>query len=182
MTVVAAPQLRQMGTVRLTEVLDEQTGLTIDSDHGSGVQLQVLNPEYTLFLVDGEPLIGRTAGTLNLSRVALGNEQRMEIVKGPASALWGSEAPAGVVNIITRQPPPGSGPACKRICWRTRAYWGCRIGLTSGRTCMRGSGPETIRPLGAPFTKGIPGAGCNVLLTTIALAGEGSGVAVGPAP
>ncbi|MCB2407319.1 TonB-dependent receptor plug domain-containing protein [Hymenobacter lucidus] len=107
-TVIGQAQIRAMGALRLGDVLGEQTGLTTVNDHGQGIQLQGLNPEYTLILVDGEPLIGRTAGTLELSRVAVGNIERVEVVKGPASALWGSEALAGVVNIITEKPQPGT--------------------------------------------------------------------------
>jgi len=107
-TVVSRQQIKAMGSLRLGNVLSEQTGLTTVNDHGQGIQLQGLSPEYTLILVDGEPLIGRTAGTLELSRVAVGNIQRVEVVKGPASALWGSEALAGVVNIITEKPQPGT--------------------------------------------------------------------------
>ncbi|RAK69813.1 TonB-dependent receptor plug domain-containing protein [Hymenobacter edaphi] len=107
-TVVSQQQIRAMGALRLGDVLREQTGLTTVNNHGQGIQLQGLNPEYTLILVDGEPLIGRTAGTLELARIAVGNIERVEVVKGPASALWGSEALAGVVNIITRKPEPGT--------------------------------------------------------------------------
>ncbi len=96
-----------MGALRLGDVLREQTGLSLVADHGQGIQIQGLGSEYTLLLVDGEPLIGRTAGTLDLTRVAVGNIQRVEVVKGPASALWGSDALAGVVNIITQKPQPG---------------------------------------------------------------------------
>src|SRR5690606_35892079 len=42
-------------------------------------------------------------GTLDLTRIALGNVQQIEVVKGPSSSLYGSDALAGVVNIITRQ-------------------------------------------------------------------------------
>lgn len=107
-SVVGAKQIKAMGSLRLNDVLGEQTGLNIVTDHGRGIQMQGLSPEYTLILVDGEPLIGRTAGTLELSRVAVGNIQRIEVVKGPASALWGSDALAGVVNIITCQPQDGT--------------------------------------------------------------------------
>jgi len=106
-SVIEAKQLKSMGSLRLGDVLREQTGLSLVADHGQGIQMQGLNSEYTLILVDGEPLIGRTAGTLDLSRVAVGNIQRVEVVKGPASALWGSDALAGVVNIITQKPQPG---------------------------------------------------------------------------
>ena len=46
-------------------------------------------------------MIGRTAGTLDLTRLAVGNIEQVEVVKGPSSALWGSDALAGVINIIT---------------------------------------------------------------------------------
>ncbi len=100
-TVIGQAQIRQMGSLRLNDVLQEQTGLAIVTDHGTGVQVQGFSPDYTLILVDGEPLIGRTAGTLDLTRLAVGNIKQVEIVKGPSSSLYGSEALAGVVNIIT---------------------------------------------------------------------------------
>jgi outer membrane receptor for ferrienterochelin and colicins len=71
------------------------------SGFGAGVQLQGLNPDYTIILINGEPLVGRTAGVLDLNRIALGNVKKIEIVKGPSSSLYGSEAMAGVINIIT---------------------------------------------------------------------------------
>ena len=109
-TVVNGKQIRQMGSLRLNDVLREQTGLAIVSDHGQGLQIQGFAPDYTLLLVDGEPLVGRTAGTLDLTRLAVGNIKQIEIVKGPSSSLYGSEALAGVVNIITESPnkPKGS--------------------------------------------------------------------------
>ena len=100
-TVISAKQIRQMGSLRLSDVLREQTGLAVVSDHGQGIQIQGFGPDYTLILVDGEPLVGRTAGTLDLTRLSVGNIKQIEIVKGPSSSLYGSEALAGVVNIIT---------------------------------------------------------------------------------
>lgn len=103
-TLISQKQIQEMGSLRLNQVLQEQTGLAIVSNHGAGIQMQGLNPEYTLILIDGEPLIGRTAGTLELSRVAVGNIKQIEIIKGASSSLYGSEALAGVVNIITETP------------------------------------------------------------------------------
>jgi len=102
--VISKEQIQSMGSLRLNEVLQEQTGLAIINEHGQGIQMQGFNADYTLILVDGEPLIGRTAGTLELSRIAVGNIKQIEIVKGPSSSLYGSEALAGVVNIITENP------------------------------------------------------------------------------
>lgn len=105
--VVPKMQIRTMGSLRLTEVLTEQTGLAVVpqvNGQGSGIQIQGLNPDYTLILLNGEPLIGRYTGSLELSRVAVGNIKQIEIVKGPSSSLYGSDALAGVVNIITERP------------------------------------------------------------------------------
>jgi outer membrane receptor for ferrienterochelin and colicins len=104
-TVIGLNKIERIGALRLNEVLSEQAGLQIISDHGTGVQLQGLSADYILILIDGEPVIGRTAGTLDLTRLAVGNIQRIEIVKGPSSSLYGSEAMGGVINIITKKMP-----------------------------------------------------------------------------
>ncbi|NIG53736.1 TonB-dependent siderophore receptor [Chitinophaga sp. Cy-1792] len=100
-TVIRKEQIQQMGAMLLNQVLAEQTGLFVTANHGSGIQMQGLEAEYTLILLDGEPLIGRTAGTLDLSRIVVSNIERIEIIKGPVSSLYGSDAMAGVINIIT---------------------------------------------------------------------------------
>lgn len=102
-TVVTGDEIRRSGSMRLSDVLAEQTGMQLVHDHGSGIQIQGLDPDYTLIMIDGNPVIGRTAGTLDLTRISVGDVEQIEIVKGPSSALWGSEALAGVVNIITRK-------------------------------------------------------------------------------
>jgi len=93
--------IEQSGSLRLKDILQEQTGLYITNGFGAGVQMQGLNPDYTLILLNGEPLVGRTAGVLDLNRINISNIKRIEIVKGPSSSLYGSEAMAGVINIIT---------------------------------------------------------------------------------
>jgi len=106
-TLVQTPMIKTMGSVRLNDVLTEQTGLVVVpqvNGMGNGIQIQGFNPDYTLILVDGEPLIGRFTGSLELSRLTVGNIKQIEIVKGPSSSLYGSEALAGVINIITEKP------------------------------------------------------------------------------
>ena len=104
-TVIGQSAIERIGALRLNEVLMEQVGLQVITDHGTGLQLQGLSADYILILIDGEPVIGRTACTLDLTRLAVGNIQRIEIVKGPSSLLYGSEAMGGVVNIITKKMP-----------------------------------------------------------------------------
>lgn len=113
-TVIQWQQIKNMGSLRLSDVLTEQTGLAIVNDHGTGIQMQGFSPEYTLILVDGEPLIGRTSGTLELNRIAVGNIKQVEIMKGPSSSLYGSEALAGVINIITERPDGTKGMITSR--------------------------------------------------------------------
>jgi outer membrane receptor for ferrienterochelin and colicins len=107
-TRITAEEIKKKGLVRLNEVLAEQTGITIlDDPHGQGVQIQGFDPAYTMILIDGLPLIGRNTGIFELSRITTNNIDRIEIVKGPTSSLYGSEAMAGVVNIITTDPAKG---------------------------------------------------------------------------
>jgi len=105
--IVTKKEIRAINSLRLNDILNEQTGLIVVRDHGEGIQMQGMDSEYTLILVDGVPLVGRTAGTLDLSRVTVGNIKQIEIIKGASSSLYGSEALAGVINIITENPKEG---------------------------------------------------------------------------
>lgn len=104
--VITATAIERAGVTKLNEILSQQTGLITTADFGGveGIQMQGLDAAYTLILMDGVPLVGRSAGTLDLSRVSVGNIERIEIVKGASSSLYGSEALAGVINIITKKP------------------------------------------------------------------------------
>ena len=72
-----------------------------------------------LFLVDGERLAGETMDDVDFSRLSMQNVERVEIIKGAASALYGSNATGGIINIITRQPKNG---------WKIDANGRTRIG------------------------------------------------------
>ncbi len=104
---ISGALIQKTGAVNLGNVLQEQTGMAITTNVRSGVQMMGLNADYTLILIDGQPMVGRVAGVLDLNRVSIGNVQQIEIVKGPMSSLYGSEALAGVINIITRRPDDG---------------------------------------------------------------------------
>lgn len=99
--IISQKTIQQAGSLRLKDILQEQSGLYITNGFGAGIQMQGLNPDYTLILLNGEPLIGRTAGVFDINRISVGNIKKIEIVKGPSSSLYGSEAMAGVINIIT---------------------------------------------------------------------------------
>lgn len=107
--VIGRSELRQTGRPDLAAVLVEQTGMVAEGGHpiGVGVMLQGLGSERVLILVDGQPYIGRLSGRLDLSRIPTSMVERVEIVKGPQSTLYGSEAMGGVINVITRSPEHG---------------------------------------------------------------------------
>lgn len=71
---------------------------------GSYMQLNGLSNRYILVLVDGKKLGGDVGGNVDLNRIDMGNIKRIEILKGAASSLYGSDAIAGVINIITNKP------------------------------------------------------------------------------
>ncbi|WP_437372624.1 TonB-dependent receptor plug domain-containing protein [Maribacter litoralis] len=118
-TLVGKKQIIKSGTVRLNEILNEQTGIiTVTDESGfQGVQIQGIASDYILILIDGVPLVGRNAGNFDLSRLTVGNIKQIEVVKGPSSSLYGSEALGGVINIITEKPKTEdlSGNASYRI-------------------------------------------------------------------
>jgi outer membrane receptor for ferrienterochelin and colicins len=104
--IITGESIRKSGLSRLNEIIQEQTGLITVPDFGGGegIQMQGLDAAYVMILIDGQPLFGRSAGTLNLGRITVNNIERIEIIKGASSCLYGSEALAGVVNIITKKP------------------------------------------------------------------------------
>ncbi len=114
--VISSKTIQLSGSQKLIDILQMQSGLVIANNplgtalqgypnpFGDGIQMQGLDPAYTLIMVDGEPLTGRNAGIINLGRIAIGNIRQIEIMKGPATSLYGSDALAGVINIITKEP------------------------------------------------------------------------------
>ena len=116
-TLISKAQIKTIGSLRLNDVLAEQTGLVVVPQinaQGNGIQVQGFNPDYTLILIDGEPIVGRYTGSLELSRLTVGNIKQIEIVKGPSSSLYGSDALAGVINIITERPTSNRGSFSSR--------------------------------------------------------------------
>ncbi|WP_175635841.1 TonB-dependent receptor [Pedobacter ghigonis] len=106
-TVIDRRTIELMGSRRLDEVLKEQTGMAIVNNIGGGarsvgVQMQGFSSEYIMILIDGQPMVGRNSGNFDLSRISVSNIERIEIIKGASSCLFGSEALGGAINIVTR--------------------------------------------------------------------------------
>ncbi len=89
----------------LSEILGGlSTSISVSpSDMGSGVQMGGLGSGYILVLVDGKRMNSVASGEFDFDMINPENIERIEIVKGAASSLYGSDAIAGVINIITRK-------------------------------------------------------------------------------
>ena len=103
--VITSQMIRQYGGSSLQDIL---SGLSAsfafnEGDMGAQMQLNGLGNSYILVLVDGKRLHGDNGGENDLSLIDPHNIEKIEIVKGASSALYGSDAIAGVINIITKK-------------------------------------------------------------------------------
>ncbi len=132
-TIVDRSALAQRKAVHGATVLQDVPGLAVSRLGGYGAQTQVrvrgAEANQVLVLIDGVKA-NDPAGSdeFDFSALTLHDVERMEIVRGPQSALWGSEATAGVINITTRQTdrPLASGFAEGGS--RDTLYTGLRLG------------------------------------------------------
>ena len=102
-SIIDSEEIKSIASNRLDDIINNQTGIiTIPTLTGTeGVQVQGLDASYTTILIDGCPLIGRSFGVLDLQRISVLNVDRIEFLQGASSSLYGSDALAGVINIIT---------------------------------------------------------------------------------
>jgi outer membrane receptor for ferrienterochelin and colicins len=102
--IIGAEEIENSSAATLGEALDDY-GLVYSSNAmGDYIQLQGLGESRVLYLIDGRRVTGRVAGRLNGDTLPLDRVERIEIVRGPQSALYGSDGIGGVVNIITKKP------------------------------------------------------------------------------
>ncbi len=104
--VIDRESIERSGARNLAEVLESEPGLRVTPDVTGAIQIQLrgFNTDQVLVLVDGQRIAGRKNGAIDVQRLGVERIERVEIVKGPASALYGADALAGVINIVTRGP------------------------------------------------------------------------------
>lgn len=101
---ISGAYLSQSGSSNIAEALSYQPGLYVSYNalRGDTVQVGGLPPEYSLILINGRRVIGKNEEATSINRLNLNDVDRIEIVKGAGSAIYGSEAVGGIINIITR--------------------------------------------------------------------------------
>ena len=108
--VIPKRMLHDSGYETVRDVLAEEPGIVTRSGSSAGrseTQIQGIDSRQSLILIDGLPVVGAKGikrGILNMDRQSVGRLERIEIVKGASSAVYGSDAIGGVINMITREP------------------------------------------------------------------------------
>jgi outer membrane receptor for ferrienterochelin and colicins len=103
--VISRQKIENMAAVNLQDVLTNELNVRLSQDNilGSGMSLQGISGQNVKILIDGVPVIGRLDGQIDLNQINLNNVERIEIVEGPLSVNYGSNALAGTINIITKK-------------------------------------------------------------------------------
>lgn len=113
-SIITSEELSLKGITTVTEALNTIPGMSITSSGGLGatksVFMQGMSNKYTLLMVDGvrynNP--GALSGDADFSHLLVGDIERIEVIKGAQSGVWGADAAAGVINIITKNAQNGT--------------------------------------------------------------------------
>jgi len=103
--VITAKQIEFMQAKVLTEALRYSSGLKVQQTvkKGSKLTMQGIDANYVLILKDGLPFVSPTGSETDLSQIPLAGIDRIEIIKGSGSALYGSSAMGGVINLLSKE-------------------------------------------------------------------------------
>lgn len=103
---ISSEQIKLRASVNIENILNTQLGMRFSNDLTLGesdIQLMGMSGQNVKVLIDGIPLIDRGATKQSLSQIDVNNIARIEVVEGPMSVVYGSDALAGVINIITKK-------------------------------------------------------------------------------
>jgi vitamin B12 transporter len=146
-SVISQEEIARSGQSTLADLLRSIPGVDIANNGGPGkvtsAFLRGANSAHTLVLVDGMRISSATVGTTALEHIPLGQIERIEVLRGPASSLYGADAIGGVIQIFTKAP---KGPVKPTLevgagsygTYSANAGWsgetnGTRFGLQAGR-------------------------------------------------
>jgi len=106
-TVISEEEIKQSGKIHVGDILRNALGVDLRQSGPMGtsstVFLRGANANSTLVMIDGVQVNSNTLGSFNFSDLNVDNVQQIEILRGPQSTLWGSDAVGGVINIVTKK-------------------------------------------------------------------------------
>lgn len=97
--------MEKRGVNNLEQLLNQELNIRISQDLilGSSMNLQGISGQNVKIMIDGVPVIGRVGDDIDLSQINLSNIERVEIIEGPVSVNYGTNALGGVINLITKK-------------------------------------------------------------------------------
>lgn len=102
--IITQEEIKKEGALRLQELLYLKEGMSlVKSGTKLAPSIRGFNPEHTLFLINGQRLANEPSNKYDLERLDLTNIERIEIIKGPLSTIYGADALGGVINLITKR-------------------------------------------------------------------------------
>jgi vitamin B12 transporter len=162
-TVIPGSRIQEWGANGVTEVLREVVGTVVTPTGGPNTQTSVSlrgsDASQTLVMIDGVPIgnPAATDGSLDFSNLSAIDIDRIEIVRGPQSSLYGSDAMGGVINIITKKGKKGEQRT-------TLTVQGGTYGTIQGTATTSGATDNWTYSLGVTdvYTEGFPTYGYRI--------------------
>ena len=102
---ISEKEISESNAITISELLENRAGVSssVNVDGGAIFNMLGLDSKYILILKNGQPITGRFNNRVDLSHISINNVKKIEITKGPGSALYGTDAMGGIINIITEQ-------------------------------------------------------------------------------
>jgi outer membrane receptor for ferrienterochelin and colicins len=146
--VLDAQRIDDQAAVTLRDLLSNELNVRLSQDQvlGSSMSLQGVSGQNVKILVDGVPVIGRLNGNIDISQIMVNTAERVEIIEGPLSTLYGSDALGGVINILTKKPRANSFDANVDALYESVGTYNANASLstTLGDTRVRVSGARNL--------------------------------------
>ena len=104
--IINSDDIKALGATNLRDLLYHELNLEVFQESafaGTGIEIQGVSQENIKILIDGVPIVGRLNGTIDLNQIVLDNIDHVEIVEGPTSVYYGTDAMGGVINLITKK-------------------------------------------------------------------------------
>ena len=104
--VIGTKEIKESGATTVSDLLAQRAGVStsVNVDGGAIFNMLGLDSRYILILKNNQPITGRFNNRVDLSQVSTNRIKKIEITKGPGSAVYGTDAMGGVINIITEDP------------------------------------------------------------------------------